>query len=333
MYQPQLGMFLSPDPWDGNPSRPNTLHRFSYAANNPILLTDPSGRWAEGEDLGTNTNCSFWPPFLGGIELCKLANQDIWSVSSDTRESILDAREQIYYRIAYTCRGTGLCPTVTKMLLHFLEGSGDMVFPLHSHDPLPSDGGILRATKYFRESASSDEPDIVFPLLHDFLVNYMQPSSSIFFTARADLEGDSHYYQGGGKERIRPWNVDYWGAWGHFAVDGSFIATGRQVCSNPYGGSTEGYMINYTAFYSIKDKYEWFPGKRTPLIPLSILNVYIPDAWAKSLADAGRAREFDFKAYWLESEGIFVEKNFTWFMESNVEGPKLIYWGFNGPHP
>jgi RHS repeat-associated protein len=37
--QPKLGMFLSRDPWEGNPSRPNTLHAFSYAANNPKCVT------------------------------------------------------------------------------------------------------------------------------------------------------------------------------------------------------------------------------------------------------------------------------------------------------
>ncbi len=42
-YNSQIGRFLNRDMWGGNVGRPNTLHGYAYAANNPILYSDPSG--------------------------------------------------------------------------------------------------------------------------------------------------------------------------------------------------------------------------------------------------------------------------------------------------
>jgi len=42
-YEPGMGRFTSRDPWTGNSVRPMSLHRFSYALNNPIRYTDSSG--------------------------------------------------------------------------------------------------------------------------------------------------------------------------------------------------------------------------------------------------------------------------------------------------
>ena len=44
-YDPVLGRFLSPDTYVQNPVDPQTLNRYAYARNNPILYTDPSGHW------------------------------------------------------------------------------------------------------------------------------------------------------------------------------------------------------------------------------------------------------------------------------------------------
>jgi RHS repeat-associated protein len=43
MYDPQLGRFLSPDPLVGNPSNGQAYNRYSYALNNPLRYTDPTG--------------------------------------------------------------------------------------------------------------------------------------------------------------------------------------------------------------------------------------------------------------------------------------------------
>ena len=43
-YQPSTGRFISVDPVPGYPRDPITLHQYLYAANNALLLTDPSGQ-------------------------------------------------------------------------------------------------------------------------------------------------------------------------------------------------------------------------------------------------------------------------------------------------
>jgi len=52
LYDPALGRFLSPDPYVQNPTSVQNFNRYSYALNNPLRYTDPSGE-------------SFWPWFAG----------------------------------------------------------------------------------------------------------------------------------------------------------------------------------------------------------------------------------------------------------------------------
>ncbi len=42
-YDPRIGRFLSPDSIVPEPGNPQTLNRYSYANNNPVNLSDPSG--------------------------------------------------------------------------------------------------------------------------------------------------------------------------------------------------------------------------------------------------------------------------------------------------
>ncbi|MBE6341144.1 MAG: hypothetical protein E7069_10495 [Bacteroidales bacterium] len=42
-YAPQLGRFLSPDPYVQNATNPQNFNRYSYCLNNPLKYTDPSG--------------------------------------------------------------------------------------------------------------------------------------------------------------------------------------------------------------------------------------------------------------------------------------------------
>jgi RHS repeat-associated protein len=43
VYDPELGRFLSADPYVGTPANPQNLNRYSYVNNNPLSYTDPSG--------------------------------------------------------------------------------------------------------------------------------------------------------------------------------------------------------------------------------------------------------------------------------------------------
>ncbi len=50
-YRPGDGVFASRDPWAGDATTPQTLNPYSYAHNDPINGTDPTGRWREGSGL------------------------------------------------------------------------------------------------------------------------------------------------------------------------------------------------------------------------------------------------------------------------------------------
>jgi RHS repeat-associated protein len=43
-YNPLTGRFMSRDPWSGYKFDPKTLHKYLYAADDPINLSDPTGR-------------------------------------------------------------------------------------------------------------------------------------------------------------------------------------------------------------------------------------------------------------------------------------------------
>ena len=53
MYDPDLGRFLSPDPFIQSPSNPQNYNRYSYCLNNPLKYTDPEGE--------------FWHIVIGGV--------------------------------------------------------------------------------------------------------------------------------------------------------------------------------------------------------------------------------------------------------------------------
>lgn len=46
-YDPTIGRFISRDPVRGALSNPQSLNPYSYSLNNPVNLSDPSGRYAE----------------------------------------------------------------------------------------------------------------------------------------------------------------------------------------------------------------------------------------------------------------------------------------------
>ena len=43
-YSPVVGRFTSLDPWRGDTRQPQTLHKYLYALNDPIVRQDPSGK-------------------------------------------------------------------------------------------------------------------------------------------------------------------------------------------------------------------------------------------------------------------------------------------------
>src|SRR3989304_7825238 len=51
-YNPSLGRFISADTIVPNPRNPQSLNRYSYALNNPLRYTDPTGNFSWDEVLG-----------------------------------------------------------------------------------------------------------------------------------------------------------------------------------------------------------------------------------------------------------------------------------------
>ena len=63
IYDPQLGRFLSPDPFIPHPTLAQSWNRYSYVRNNPLSYTDPSGFMEEIVITGHRTSApgpSFW---------------------------------------------------------------------------------------------------------------------------------------------------------------------------------------------------------------------------------------------------------------------------------
>lgn len=51
VYDPNLGRFISADPYIQAPLNSQSLNRYSYVMNNPLSYTDPSGFWSFGKKL------------------------------------------------------------------------------------------------------------------------------------------------------------------------------------------------------------------------------------------------------------------------------------------
>ena len=49
-YQPEVGRFITKDPWGGDVWRPSTLNKYSYARSSPVTRTDPEGLDGHGPD-------------------------------------------------------------------------------------------------------------------------------------------------------------------------------------------------------------------------------------------------------------------------------------------
>ena len=65
MYDPELGRFMSADPFVQAPYNSQSYNRYSYVFNNPLSFTDPSGyeceKWETKNESGETTsgdNCN-----------------------------------------------------------------------------------------------------------------------------------------------------------------------------------------------------------------------------------------------------------------------------------
>jgi len=94
-YQPEVGRFITKDPWPGDQDRAATLNRYIYVTNNPINYPDPGG--LQGPD----------PLGLGGLE-----RPTGPGVPSDYPDDFVDHRDITIWLWA-ELRANGLEATVT----------------------------------------------------------------------------------------------------------------------------------------------------------------------------------------------------------------------------
>ena len=58
LYDPEIGRFISADPIVPDPFNPQSLNRYSYVLNNPLIYTDPSGYWAAAPGQDEEYDCT-----------------------------------------------------------------------------------------------------------------------------------------------------------------------------------------------------------------------------------------------------------------------------------
>lgn len=52
-YDPVIGRFINPDTVVPAPANPQSLNRYSYALNNPLMYIDPTGNWPSWHSVGS----------------------------------------------------------------------------------------------------------------------------------------------------------------------------------------------------------------------------------------------------------------------------------------
>ncbi len=65
-YEPNRGRFWTMDPFQGFLTDPQSLHKYSYAHNNPVMFVDPSGKFTISEVTVTNAIVGFTAGFVAG---------------------------------------------------------------------------------------------------------------------------------------------------------------------------------------------------------------------------------------------------------------------------
>jgi RHS repeat-associated protein len=91
LYDPEFGRFICPDTIVPDPSNPQSLNRYSYALNNPVKYTDPTGHksfWAGLVDLFTTGSWDGEPSrrgIYGGVHYSQSGNVE--NVDGDPNRS------------------------------------------------------------------------------------------------------------------------------------------------------------------------------------------------------------------------------------------------------
>ena len=85
-YDPDLGRFISPDPFVGQPGDPQNLNRYSYVENNPVNKIDPSGYKSFWKKVGKALKGLFKKPgvFFATLGLGLVTGGMAWAAAPAT---------------------------------------------------------------------------------------------------------------------------------------------------------------------------------------------------------------------------------------------------------
>lgn len=309
-YSPNVGRFASKDTWEGNSENPISFHKWVYANSNPLRFTDPTGLYAQVECSKINLTAL--------RRYCEIAN------GSESNQETIDARWMFFNILANTSMQYGVFSEgyfyAGKMLKNFVQGfSGVYNVPLRRNSTYGNDYGILRATKIelpaYRDKNGNmiDEPDNIRPLLYVFLQDHIQPALQSCTTyLLADEFTVTSRETWSGQHSPRPYDIGWWGAFGHVEINATYSNTFAINFPNFY-------YIRTHVKYNVSDRYAWFRGKSTPFgSPLASGRIEIPHEWEISLVNhdnsyGRKANMYNFTIEWSEPLEISLKDDFSEF--------------------
>ncbi len=164
IYSPKLGRMLSPDPVTQAPENGQNYDRYTYAFNNPLKYTDPSGYKNDNDaDIDCSDSCISNPGASNvGMEEVLVVAQDLSSSSSGNLAPLAfgmssqqalntELKEHANFNVAINQADQN-----ATLILEDGVNSGEIVGKLSSGDVLTSSGEVINIS--FSASSSNGQP-------------------------------------------------------------------------------------------------------------------------------------------------------------------------------
>lgn len=272
-YDSRTAVWLTQDTNRGELFAPLSLHRFNYVLNNPINLIDFNGFQAQPVECQQDG----WDDDQGLFTPENCVNLE----SGD-----LDFTEQWYRDLASRLRSDGLLQGATHFE-HFLDGSGKEL----KLDSTWVKNNVIDAIPDVNKSLNKLEKWYIRSIADIYSNHCFAPGTY------ADLVITPQYWKfpfgAGGNQR------DVASAMGSFRMDAKVQVLSLEKRS--FGRVEAKIKVNITIF----DVYNWNPGQGVSYPP-SLNGNQIPDDWAFSLVQNGRAANFVIRGDYSYEETMTV---------------------------